>query len=117
MTPNATTSNKFLKTFYSPRTAAKNQRLLSQGGGVTGGTSEKSSNRNEDKTSAKRAITRGTIHPKPLMLEFVQENLFAPLSDRNDKKGESASGRLYPPGADPKNTILRFVKRDEKADG
>jgi hypothetical protein len=51
------------------------------------------------------------------MLEFVQENLFAPLSDRKDKKDESPSGRLYPPGADPKNTILRFVKRDDKADG
>jgi hypothetical protein len=115
MTPITTSSNKFPKTFYSPRTAAKNQRLLSQGG-VTG-TSEKSTHRNEDNISAKRAITRGTIHPKPLMLEFVQENLFAPLSDRKDKKDDSASGRLYPPGADPKNTILRFVKRDDKADG
>jgi hypothetical protein len=115
MTPNTNSSNKFPKTFYSPRTAAKNQRLLSQGG-VTGA-SEKSTYRNEDKIGAKRAITRGTIHPKPLMLEFVQENLFAPLSDRKDKKDESAGGRFYPPSGDPKNTILRFVKRDDKADG
>ena len=115
MTPNTASSNKFPKTFYSPRNTAKNQRLLSQGG-VTG-TSEKSNHRTEDKIGAKRAITRGTIHPKPLMLEFVQENLFAPLSDRKDKKDESDGGRLYPPGADPKNTILRFVKRDDKGDG
>ena len=67
--------------------------------------------------AAKRAITRGTIQPKPLMLEFAYDSLLPPTSERKDKKEESNSSRMHPSITDNKNMILRFVRRDDKQEG